>query len=103
MGLTNAQKEQLLAEVWDERKVQLVCERHPGYGGPPAKPVSGCKSCWQVYWWRTLVKMPPDERKEWLAKIYETLRYMVELVEKGQWDYSPFAHPEITFTKEKVN
>jgi len=96
--LTETEKAQLLEEMWDTKKVILVCGRHkiaPGPDHDSPKPFSGCRDCWQVYWTRTVARIPPGERREWLEKIWATLRVMTEMVEKGTWDYQPFAHPKV--------
>lgn len=100
LGLSESEREKWAEEVLNRDKVVLYCADH-SYGGklevPPAR---GCKKCWTVFYSLLLANTPPTKRAEKLAMLSEMVHKVCELVEKGQWDFSPFDHPQIHVEKD---
>lgn len=87
-----------LEELLDPTKVNVYCGLH-NYFGPSAtnevKPKQGCSRCWFVLYFHDLATTSPERRASRLAELDEVLHKIVELVEKGKWDYEPYRHAKI--------
>lgn len=98
---SNEEKKAILQDVLDPRKVVVHCGKHQYMPAslftPP--PVSGCKECWQAFYVTLFGKIPPHKRQEEMERFEEVVRKVVESVEKGEWDFAPFKHPEVKIHK----
>lgn len=94
----------ILEEVFDPRRVTLVCQKHqyfgPVKGRPELMPTLGCVDCWKIFYISELTSTPPDKREEKLAEIEEVMRDVVQLVEQGKFDFEPYAHAQVKIGKE---
>lgn len=104
MALTEQQKNQYLAEIFDEKRVNLWCSKHnylgPVKGRPEVKPASRCADCWKIWFIHELATTPADQRAKKLDEIEEVLRDMVQMVEAGTWDFEPYEHAKIEIGAE---
>lgn len=109
MALSDKDKALLADEHFDPRKVILGCPIHKYYGPTVAKHVPGvmkknptlmslsCKTCWMVYYTVALSMIPPTDRAQRLEEMTEIVSDMNQAYEKGKWDFTPLAHPEVAF------
>lgn len=77
-----------IAELSDQNKVVLYCQKHQYYGPPKSgdvtvKPTLGCARCMFVYYFHDLMNTPPSLRAERLELMEETTRHMAEELAKG--------------------
>jgi len=75
------------------------CEIHNWYfkGMPPI--TTGCRECWQAYYFAQVARAGMD-KKECVDQLESAIRHTTELVEKGGWDFEPLEHPEIKIEEE---
>ena len=90
---SQAEREQLLAEVLDPNRIILICERHFYIGDGP--PTAGCSGCWSVYFTQLLAKTPPHLRDEQLDQLEALVNHMVESEEKGEAPISLYKYPKV--------
>lgn len=97
---TEKEREDILRDVLDPSKVQLVCGRHQYVGSetPPA-PI-GCKMCWQAYWIHKIATTPPHLRRERLEAAYRAVYDAVKMHERGDFDFEVFPHAGVEISKE---
>jgi hypothetical protein len=104
MALTDTQKNAMVMEVFDTKRVTLTCSKHSYFGPvknrPEFKPHLNCPDCWRVFFVHELSECPPDKRKEKLDEMEDVLHRVVELVEHGKWDVDIYPHAEISIGKE---
>jgi hypothetical protein len=104
MALTDKQKEEMLAEVFDTQKINVKCGRHlyfgPVKGKPEIVPEMGCSDCWKVFFICEMASTPPDERRQKLDEIEEVLNHMVEMIIAGTWDLKLYPHAKVEFETE---
>ena len=104
MSLSPQQQRELVAEAFDPKRVTLYCAPHsyfgPIKGRPEIIPAEGCVDCLKIYFIHELSQCPPDKREEKLSEIEEVMHKVVELVERGQWDFKPYDHAKIEFGEE---
>lgn len=115
LQLSEADKIQLADENLDPRKLYPSCPLHRYYGPitranmatarvvpswQSPDPAIGCASCMKVYFLYDLAGVPPSKRVERLEEMEEVMHKVVEAIEKGQWDYKVFKHPEINVEKD---
>lgn len=102
--LSEQDKAGMLSEVFDSKKITLRCGKHNYFGPvkdrPEFTPTLGCKECWQVFYVHELTECPPDKRREKLEEIEEVMHKVVEMVEKGTWDFVPYEHAQVQIGKE---
>ena len=96
MAFTETQKGEILSELFDSEKINVKCGKHFYFGpvknNPKIVPAMGCPDCWKVFFICEMASTPPDERRQKLDEIEETLHKVVELVERGIWDFVPYEH-----------
>lgn len=94
------QKEQMLNEL-DSPTVKLCCEDHQFYPGSKFSmpPAIGCKYCVLANFYYEFAKMPPHLREERLEALESLVNHMAEDVERGTFDITTFARPQITVEK----
>lgn len=104
MAITQAQKQEYLAEIFDPNKVNLKCGKHLYFGPvknkPEIQPMLGCADCWKVFYIHELATTPADERRQKLEELEEVLHNAVQLVESGQWDINLYPHAKVEIGKE---
>lgn len=93
----------ILKDVLDESKVQLVCGKHNYLASETPPPPIGCRQCWEAYWWHKIASTPPHLRRQRLEEAYRATYDAVKMFERGEWDFEPFEHPEITIERGKAN
>lgn len=98
MRFDKLEQERIIEET-QSKSVILRCGRHEYFGDGPIKEPS-CKDCCMVYLFKMLADLPPSVRAERLDQLEATLNHMAEDINRGTWDYKPFAHPKITIEKE---
>jgi hypothetical protein len=105
--LTPEAAKQALEDIFDPDKAQIYCKRHqyfgpmkPGLGVRDVMPTSGCKDCWFVFLFTDIARTPPSERQARLDEMEAVIHKVVELADKGQWDFKPYEHPHITIAPE---
>jgi hypothetical protein len=93
-----------LDDVLDPEKVQVYCKDHMYFGPSPnnkkLKPHLGCQKCWFVYYLHDLATTPPDKRYERLQELSQVVHHVVEAVETGTFDFTPFERPTFEITQE---
>jgi hypothetical protein len=92
--------EDILSDVLDPSKVQLVCGKHNYIAGEQPPPPVGCKMCWQAYWLHKIASTPPHLRQQRLDEAYVMLRHANEEFEAGRFDFNVFDHAGVEQTKE---
>jgi len=93
-------KEQF-AEILDNIRTgqtSLMCPKHFYTPSRVSSPVTGCADCWRTLYWTIYAKQPDDLRADFAEGLESTIKHMVELDSKGQWDYVPKL--EISIEKE---
>lgn len=104
MALTDKQKSEMLAEMTDPTRVQFFCPKHfysgPVKGKPEFRPALSCTDCWKIWYFHEFATTPPDERRQKLEEVEEVLHKMVEMVEKGTWDFVPYDHAQVEIGTE---
>lgn len=78
----------------------LRCETHNWFykGIPPL--VSGCNSCWLCYFMGQLAESETEDQKAAIEQLESAIHHAAELDDKGEFDFVPYAHPEVDFSKE---
>lgn len=94
------QRRDILSEVMDSEKIQLLCGRHSYLAGEKPPTSTGCKECWQAWYMHKIATTPPHLRQERLEMMERMIHDAVKDVEAGRWDFSPLDHPEVDFSKE---
>lgn len=64
----------------------LVCEKHTYFGKIPPL-VTGCPSCWKVYYMVQLSQVPKDQQLERLEMLESSVHHAVELERQGLLDF----------------
>ena len=75
---TKPEVDTLLAELFDERKVTLVCGKHHYAAGGKLPPTPECRECAQAFFTWMAAKIPPHKRREELDKLLELCHTLVE-------------------------
>ena len=97
---TTQEVEKVLGEVLDKNKIQLICELHHYLGSStPPQPI-GCKHCWEAYYWHMIASTPPHLRAERLDQLSKSVQDACRMADRGEFDFEPFARPEITVQKD---
>lgn len=66
------------------------CEVHRYFyqnGTPPI--VSGCKDCWNVYYFTQFAQMKVEERQDSVDLLESGIHHLIEANKKGEWDFKP--------------
>lgn len=104
MALTEQGKRDLIAEAFEPKRVTFWCAKHnyigPIKGKPEVKPTLGCPDCWKIFYIHEMATTPPAERQKKLEEIEEVLHNIVQMVEKGTWDFEPYDHAQIEIGTE---
>ncbi len=99
--LTKKEINGYLEDLTDPRRVYPMCKTHGYYG--KGFPVEGCTQCWEVYYAVVIGQTPPHRRAEMTEYLMKLVRDMCKLEDKGQFDFTPFAHPHIKIEKGEEN
>lgn len=107
MNLRPDQAREMLAEIFDDQKVNRVnffCAKH-GYKGPvkdrpEITPGLSCAECWKIFYLVEIVKTPPDERAQKLEELEEIMQEMNKLIETGKFDLIVNPHAEVSIGVE---
>lgn len=103
MALSEQGKNELLSEVFNEKRVTLYCPKHMYFGpvkGKETKPGADCPDCWKIFYIHEMATTPRSERDAKLNEIEEIMHQMVEMIDKGSWDFKPYDHPVVEFGVE---
>ncbi len=95
-----AETRAFLAEVMDNKRVLLSCEKHSYVASETPPEPRGCKDCAQAYWWHKIASTPPHLRAERLQEALRVVRAAVESFEKGEFDFIVDEHPIISIEKD---
>lgn len=91
--ITQKQKEQVINEFFDTKKVVLYCADH-NYGGK-GMPTEGCPKCSKVFWQLLAASFPPEKRSQIIEELHEIVHKLVEEVEAGRFDINIYPHAKI--------
>lgn len=94
--VSDAEAFDILANVFDPKRIVLICEKH----GIRSLPTAGCRDCWLGYYVRWLAKVPRERWAEELTKLNAVVRNMADAEDKGQFDFQPFSHARIKTEKD---
>lgn len=98
--LSNKDKQQLLAECLDPRKVTLTCDTHHFYYGSKKAPNFRCKKCALVNSISLIANTPPEKRQEMLEMFEWTVHKLVEAAKNGTLTRDTLhRHPQVTIDK----
>ena len=67
----------------------VFCPVHNFVGGGETNPTPGCTQCWRAFYTRLLSSFPVGEQQAKADELYDILARMVEMDEKGTFDYVP--------------
>lgn len=106
---SDSEAQQLMADAFDDTKVQLYCGLHKYYG--PVKnptggmhkigtPHAGCARCWFVYYFHDIASTPPHLRQERLDELEEVVHKTVEAVNRDEFDFKVSRRPEVSIEKD---
>jgi hypothetical protein len=103
--LSERDKKAMVEEALDPNKLNFWCKKHNYFGpikGDPnkSKPFMGCSDCWMIFYIHEMASCPPEKRYEKLQEIEEVLNQVVEMVEKGTWDFAPYDHAQVEIGQE---
>lgn len=98
MSISKYEQERIIEET-QSQGVILQCSRHAYKGAGPIVELS-CKECCQVFIFTLLAKLPPSKRLERLDQLEPALHHMAEDIDRGTWDFKPFARPKIEMSEE---
>jgi hypothetical protein len=96
---TQKEREDILRDVLDPHKTQVVCAVHNYVGKELPPSTEGCKKCWTAWYWFIIATTPPHLRKERLEAMYRAVYDGVKAHERGEFDFEPFALPGVEITK----
>lgn len=102
-GWSEVEKALLAGELLDPTKVHLICGLHQYLGSATPPFPNGCVDCWKAYWWYQVATTPPHLRDELLELAYKGVYDSVKAHERGEFDFRPFASPEITIEKDAMD
>jgi len=97
---TKAEAEQTLAAL-AAGTISLTCGRHNYVykrGGLPPL-MSGCPECWKVYFVSQFCMTPKANQAEFVEGLEEALHHAAECDDRGEFDFIPYARPQITIEK----
>lgn len=94
------EKEAILEDALDPSRLQLVCGRHQYVAKEMPPESQGCKECWQAWWMHKIATTPPHLREQRLQEAERMVRNAVQMYEAGEYDFSPYDHPEIKIEKD---
>jgi len=96
MAYSDAEKEQILRDIGDPKRVLVFCQKHMYFGEPETAPAAGCKGCWLVYYTILIGRTPPHLRAQRIEELRSLISHMNEEVEKGNFDIDLFNQPVVT-------
>lgn len=79
------------------------CNEHNWFykGLPPL--TTGCKECWEVYYFMQAAQVPSEKMAENTDALESAIHHLVEADQRGEWDFQPFDHPEVTISHDDDN
>ena len=89
---SDREREDILRDVLDPAKTQVVCGKHQYIGSETPPTPNGCQMCWQAYWIHKIASTPPHLRRERLEEAYRAVYDAVKMYERGEFDFEPFEH-----------
>lgn len=93
----------LLDEVLDKDKVQLLCGEHSYVASQTPPQPSGCKNCWEAYYWYMIASTPPHLRQQRLGELERAVRNANQMYERGEFDFQPLDHAIISTEKDALD
>jgi len=100
VAISERDKQQFLAEHSGPPEYYIYCGTHGYFGAIDKPPISDCSKCWQVYFIQRYLEVPPSERKEFLEKLTDVVRYSAESVKRGDFDVRLFKHPKVEIQRD---
>lgn len=100
---TDARTPEQLKRLHDElmsEAVRLNCSQHNKYDGN-IPPSYGCKGCWQMYYFKSMAKLAPEDRDEVLDLLEMAVNHAVEAEKRGELDIDIWRHPKVDIQKSE--
>ena len=92
---------EVLTEVFDKDKFNLVCNIHHFAYGSKTLPNFKCKKCTMVSFVGLMCNTPPSKRAELMDALEASIHKMIESEQRGELKLSDFyGHPQVTIEKE---
>lgn len=99
--LSQKDRDQLVSEALDPKKVTLTCGiHHYAYGGR-LKPNFKCKQCMMVCFMGLIANTPPEKRKEQMEMLEYSVHELIDLEKKGQLP-ELLKHPEVYINGKRL-
>jgi hypothetical protein len=99
--ISEKDKQQLIAEALDPRKVTLTCGiHHYAYGGK-LKPNFKCKRCMFTMFMGLIANTPPDKRQEQMEMLEYSVHELIDLEKSGKMPEF-FKHPEVYVNDKRI-
>jgi hypothetical protein len=102
-GWSEVEKSLLAGELLDPTKVHLICGEHKYIASKTPPFPNGCINCWKAYWWFQVATSPPHLREQLLDLAYKAVYDSVKAHERGEFDFTPFTHPEVTIERDALD
>src|SRR5256885_311908 len=94
--LSDKERKEVLAELFDKDKVTLVCGIHNYVYGTKKPPVFKCPRCMMVTFLGLLANTPPSKRLETLEMLEYSTHKLVEANKRGELDAMKLLkHPKV--------
>ena len=91
---------EVLTEVFDKDKFNLVCEKHHWSYGSKIPPNFKCKKCTMVGFVGLMCNTPPSKRAELMDALESSVHKLVERDKRGELNLADFyQHPQVTVEK----
>jgi len=91
---------EVLTEVFDKDKFNLVCDVHHWAYGSKTPPNFKCKKCTMVSFVGLMCNTPPSKRAELMDALESSVHKLVERDKRGELNLADFyQHPQVTVEK----
>lgn len=100
MLITAKDRDAIISEAMDPKKVVLYCADHNWSYGSKRPPAFNCYKCTIASFIGLLANTPPARRDEVFEMLEYSVRKLIEADKRGEIDrIKLFKHPEVTFEK----
>jgi hypothetical protein len=82
---SEADKQKIVGEVFDNNKFVLTCKKHPWYSyGSKRPPVFNCKECQMIGFVGLMCNIPADKREEVVEMLEYSVHKLIEADKRGE-------------------
>lgn len=99
--ISQKDKDALIAEAMDPKKVTLTCGLHHYVYGGKLPPNFKCKRCLFTMFLGLVANTPPDQRQDRVEMLEEVVHKLIEAKDQKQYEQF-FKHPEVYVNDKRI-